>query len=203
MRSKKGRWFREASSHKTLYTPSPNPLCSQPQRTPPSLAPPPHSLQTPGLGPPPLPNVCATHWFRPFLLLSGSTGPRPAALDQTVPCRVRKSAFSTTAKSRLTCLPLKPWGPPASLTYGSYSLAATPGTADYCDEAFWLPRVEEAQRCCDGLKTQGLGNMEGLQAWQGQGRSPQGTDSLKKGQKRKRQFPRNLVETHAPVHITP
>lgn len=78
-----------------------------------------------------------------------------------------------------------------------------PGTADSRDEAFWLPGVEEAQRCCDGLKTQGLGNMERLQAWQGQGRSPQGTDSLKKGQKRKKQFPSSHVETHAPVHTTP
>lgn len=39
-------------------------------------------------------SVCATPGFRPFLLLSRSTGPCPAALDQTAPCRVRKSAFS-------------------------------------------------------------------------------------------------------------
>lgn len=29
-------------------------------------------------------------------------------------------------------------------------------------KAFWLPRAE-VQRCCDELRTQGLGNTEGLQ----------------------------------------
>ena len=43
-------------------------------------------------------------------------------------------------------------------------MATVPGAADSCDEAFWLPRLEEAQRCCGGLKTQGLGNTEGLWA---------------------------------------
>lgn len=109
MRSGKGGWFHEASSHKTLHTPSLNPL---PLPTPHCQTPfccPTHSLPTDSSpGTPPLPNVCTTHWFCPLLLLSGSIGPCPAALDQTVPCRVRKSASSMPAESRLTCLPLKP-----------------------------------------------------------------------------------------------
>lgn len=110
VRSKKGGGSTRPlpTRHYTLL-PHLQPHCRTPFPSPsPSL------LINKGLGPWTLPNVCATHWFRPLLLLSGTTGPCPASLDQTVPCRVRKSASSRRAESGPTCLPLKPgaWSQP-------------------------------------------------------------------------------------------
>lgn len=66
----------------------------------------------------------------------------------------------------------------------------------------WLSRVEEAQRCCDRLRTQGLGIVEVLRAG-GMGRVGGGPKAQSEGkaEKVKAAF-RSLMETQAPMHTS-
>lgn len=99
------------------------------------------------------------HWFCLLQLLSGLRGLHPTTLDQTVPCRVRESACSTTsAESGPACQPLGPWS--QSDLWGLLRRCLV--WPNDIMNVFWLPRTKQAQRCHDEIRIQGLEGTEGL-----------------------------------------